>query len=274
MTDHITPQAADGSQPRKLKLIETAPLSSLIERALEKVLRDSLPDLDSAKREQVVTDARRSLLGLLKHEGRAIRGVSKQQFMQQLERSKNDTLLERNRALVELEELRQKTLKYRDELEDEEEASLADREAEAARVHDEGLRRRIKRLFELSGGQAPQPPAQAPLQNKVIALAVESARDERDRVYAEFSQMIGEHLRQFELLERRISKLSKALEYTEAELKRLAHLKADDLEELEAGVASVFRMVQGFYEEDEKGDMKQNMMNAVFRQNVGMRGGR
>lgn len=274
MSDHITPQAADSSQPRKLKLIETAPLSSLIERALEKVLRDSLPDLDSAKRDEVVTDARRSLLGLLKHEGRAIRGVSKQQFMQQLERSKNDTLLERNRALVELEELRQKTLKYRDELEAVEEDSLADREAEAARVHDEGLRRRIKRLFELSGGQAPPAAAQAPLQNKIIALAVESARDERDRVYEEFSQMIGEHLRQFELLERRIAKLSKALEYTEAELKRLAHLKADDLEELEAGVASVFRMVQGFYEEDEKGDMKQNMMSAVFRQNVGMQSGR
>ncbi len=268
MSHEITPQPG---VPRKLKLVETAPLASQIERVLDHALTRALPDLGPDRRAEIVADARRDLLGVLKHEGRPIRGTPKGQFLRQLEQSRDSVVAERNRALLELEDLRQKTLRYHDDVAKEDE-NIADREAEAARVHDEGLRRRIKKAFELFAGQTNTP--LGPLQNKLIALTLEAGREERDRVYEEFSQMTAEHLRQFELLERRIGKMTKALDHTESELKRLAHLKADDLAELEAGVAAVFQMVQGFYEDDEKADMKADMMKGVFQQNLGIQGTR
>jgi len=73
----------------------------------------------------------------------------------------------------------------------------------------------------------------------------------------------AEHLRQIDLLQRRISKLTHLLEQTEAELRRIAALKDVDL-----GVASIYRSVQGLSAEAEAQALKRSLMQEIFQANL------
>lgn len=76
----------------------------------------------------------------------------------------------------------------------------------------------------------------------------------------------AEHNRQIDLLERRIAKLTKALEMTEAELRRIAAMKSIDL-----GVASIYRSVQGLSPEEECLALKKELMKQIFTANLDLR---
>lgn len=69
--------------------------------------------------------------------------------------------------------------------------------------------------------------------------------------------------RQIDLLERRIVKLTLRLEQTEADLKRIAAMKNIDL-----GLASIYRSVQGLSLEDEARAMKKSLLKKIFQANM------
>ena len=71
------------------------------------------------------------------------------------------------------------------------------------------------------------------------------------------------HLRQIDILERRIVKLTRLLEETEANLQRIAAMKNLDL-----GIASVYRDVQGLSSEEQALALKRSLMREIFQANL------
>jgi len=73
--------------------------------------------------------------------------------------------------------------------------------------------------------------------------------------------------KQISQLERRVAKLTESLGLTEAELKRIAKLKNIDL-----GVASLYRTVQGLSVEEAGAEQKKEMLKNIFDANMTLRG--
>jgi Mrp family chromosome partitioning ATPase len=71
------------------------------------------------------------------------------------------------------------------------------------------------------------------------------------------------HRRQIDLLERRIVKLTRQLEQTEADLVRIAAMKNVDL-----GLASIYRSVQGLSSEEAALALKRSLMQKIFQANL------
>lgn len=115
----------------------------------------------------------------------------------------------------------------------------------------------IEEIF--SSGLEDSPEAQR-IRAEMMALARAQAEGDRERVIAE---KVREHTGTIELLERRISKLTAALGATEEELVRVARLKDVDL-----GLSSIYRTVQGVSQEDTQADRKLDMMKDIFEANV------
>jgi len=85
------------------------------------------------------------------------------------------------------------------------------------------------------------------------------------RATSSVSKMI-ESQRKIELLERRVTKLTESLGVTEAELKRVASMKNIDL-----GVASIYRSVQGLSADDDDSEKKGEMLKNIFEANMALR---
>ena len=79
-------------------------------------------------------------------------------------------------------------------------------------------------------------------------------------------RMMAESQSQVEQLERRIAKLSQSLDTTEKELKRVAAMK-----NVETGVASIYRSVQGLSDDDDNAEQKREMMQDIFDANMAFR---
>lgn len=84
---------------------------------------------------------------------------------------------------------------------------------------------------------------------------------ELPRPYANVAE--AAHLRQIDLLERRIAKLSLQLKGTEANLRRIAAMKNVDL-----GIGSIYHGVQGLADEDEAREAKKTLLQAIFQANL------
>ncbi|MFT5286509.1 MAG: diguanylate cyclase (GGDEF)-like protein [Planctomycetota bacterium] len=79
----------------------------------------------------------------------------------------------------------------------------------------------------------------------------------------EVQDLIQQHNRQIQVLERRIGKLSTSLEATEGQLSEMALLR-----DVDPGVASVFRSVQGIEEQGPQAEVKRGVMSAIFDANM------
>lgn len=115
----------------------------------------------------------------------------------------------------------------------------------------------IEEIF--NSGLEDSPEAQR-MRAEMMALARAQAEGDRERVIAE---KVREHTGTIELLERRISKLTAALGATEEELVRVARLKDVDL-----GLSSIYRTVQGVSNTDTHADRKLDMMKDIFEANI------
>jgi hypothetical protein len=71
-----------------------------------------------------------------------------------------------------------------------------------------------------------------------------------------------EHLRQVDMLERRIAKLTAQLAEAEAAIERIAKMKNIDL-----GIASIYRTVQGLSADEDAYKLKQELMQRIFEAN-------
>jgi hypothetical protein len=97
------------------------------------------------------------------------------------------------------------------------------------------------------------------LEREVLALAAHELLEERSRA-------VAEHQRQIGLLERRIEKLTVAMGITEQQLETAMQQRTMD-----AGVASIYRTVQGLPANDSNREQKKAMMASIFEQNLALR---
>lgn len=74
------------------------------------------------------------------------------------------------------------------------------------------------------------------------------------------------HQRQIDILERRISKLTQLLEQTEANLQRISAMK-----DVDPGIASIYRNVQGLSSEEEALAFKRSLMREIFQANLDLK---
>ena len=75
--------------------------------------------------------------------------------------------------------------------------------------------------------------------------------------------------REIEQLNRRIAKLTGSLEATEQEIARLRTLK-----DVDDGVESIYRDVQGLDDSDARAEIKKELMGAIFKANMDLQGKR
>jgi len=101
------------------------------------------------------------------------------------------------------------------------------------------------------------------VEKEVIALLKAELAGWRETSTA--SRMI-ESQKTIDNLERRVAKLTESLGLTEAELKRVAKMKNIDL-----GVASIYRNVQGLSGDDSGAEQKKEMLKNIFESNVALR---
>lgn len=96
-------------------------------------------------------------------------------------------------------------------------------------------------------------------QRRIVDFAMERARIEWERAA---SRLASRHAEEIERLERRIAKLSEALEGAE---RRMAENGRDDSA---GGVASAFRSVQGLSETEQDHELKRELMGMIFKANL------
>jgi GGDEF domain-containing protein len=101
------------------------------------------------------------------------------------------------------------------------------------------------------------------LEQKIVALVKDQAEEWRG---SSTMTRLLESQGKIETLERRLRKLTDTLGQTEAELKRVAALK-----EVDTGVASIYRTVQGLSGEDDNAEAKRAMLQDIFEANLALR---
>ncbi len=121
----------------------------------------------------------------------------------------------------------------------------------------------VSKVIDLFRREPEQSEGVLRVEKEVIALLKSELAAWRESSTA--SRMI-ESQRQIDMLERRVAKLTESLGLTEAELKRVAMLKNIDL-----GIASIFRNVQGLRSEEDSYEQKKEMLKKVFEANIALR---
>ncbi|MAF64877.1 MAG: hypothetical protein CMJ84_04365 [Planctomycetes bacterium] len=121
---------------------------------------------------------------------------------------------------------------------------------------DRMLSERVQEMFESMGQQVPDFGGH---EQEVLALAVKKMEEERET-------LVSQHREEMDALSRRMEKLAEGLEITEEELRNALTRQGFD-----AGVASLYRTVQGLGTEEADRELKRAMMAKVFEANLELR---
>lgn len=226
--------------------------SETVVQVLEQAVRDGLAGLEPGQvvPEGLPHEIAQAFLREARQRARRVRGITKSGFLLQLQRAKHATLIQRDAALEELADLQQKTAELRKRLVDQ--GHELDDEEE--RVLDEELRAEIERLNRraaLSTGGGLEPAG--------VEQLLEVVRHQRREALVQSLQGYRERVG---LLERRLNKLNDALEGTEEALRVLA-----ERVEVDPGIASIFKSVQGLSAETPLRDVKREMLRVIFEAN-------
>ena len=119
---------------------------------------------------------------------------------------------------------------------------------------------RIQAVF----AQEEQSASSVRLEKAMIELATNEVAEWRQ---SNLAQQLTDSNRQIENLERRVRKLTELLDVTESELRRVASMK-----NIDTGIASIFRTVQGLSLEDPNAELKQELMKDIFEANLALLG--
>jgi hypothetical protein len=195
----------------------------------------------------------------LRREGRAIRGLTRRQFLEELERSNHELLQLRRQAESELSNLQAELMLHRRMLDDAHAAMVARADADAP-IFDAKVRDDLARLFDRA--EAGELTLQE-LRAEVDALVLASSSEGRDRMLDAWAV---ERDRQVDLLRRRINKLNRSLEASEEALQRLSSQAEED-----PGIASIYRTVQGLEMTANHLARKRVMLAEIYRANLRLR---
>ena len=131
---------------------------------------------------------------------------------------------------------------------------------------DDQLRRRLEALVDIEGSLEA---AVARMAEEVMGGArqqVEAQAVSRPQRAGDLSEdREGEYLREIDVLQRRITKLSQSLGLTEEVLRRVKQG-----EKLDTGLASIYRDVQGLDDDEPDADLKRELMSSIFEANMGL----
>jgi hypothetical protein len=241
---------------RRLSLVPGGALRRLVRAAVAR----SLAERDDPE----LTDRLvREIARAIKSAGRPIEGMTKSDVIDELERSRDALRRARERASAELDELRgsepapSADAEVREGAADAARAPVADelaelRSREALAAVDEAFERaRRERL------------SSAALRDRIRAVVAEATRRERRELVRELR---AAHERRVDLLVRRIAKLNRSLEEAESVQAALAAARHAD-----AGLASVYRTVQGLDDDAPFARQKQELLEQIFLANVALR---
>lgn len=167
--------------------------------------------------------------------------------------------------IVQAREVESEVTKLRDdiarELDAMERGSEAKGEAQALDDWGKPLLSGLRRLFD--DNDPGHDERLARLQQEVLQLVKGSVKSWRE---SDLVSQMAASKRQIQRLERRVAKLNQSLGATEGELKRVAAMKNIDL-----GVSSIYRKVQGLSDDDEGAGAKKEMLKNLFDANVALR---
>lgn len=238
---------------RRMKLISRRSLPNLLEEAIATVLSPGraaqTKDLETLRRPLLS-----AILSRLEREGQAIKGMGRSEFLAELEESGHETVQEWKRAQNDLEEI-QSTLQEFRSTQRKERSRMARLNQEQSRTQDRELRDRLRSLFQTAGSEMKA----EELQERVISVAMESARAERSELLEKREE---EYRRQVETFERRIQKLTRTL----ATLQQ-------DLLELEAEKSSGRSTARRRSEDSDSMRMKLQILARLFQCNAELQKG-
>lgn len=238
---------------RRLNLVPGGALGSIVRTAVVRSLAHAEPS-------ELADVLSGELVRAIRGAARSVHGMSRRDVLDELEHSNHDLVRARDRARIELEELKRESAAQR--------LHLAEAHDDLLRMVDGGAAGREERavarvteVFERArSGELPLESLQA----RMKALVLETARLERRELLV---GLTAERDRQIDLLERRIAKLNRSLELSEAALHELAARKS-----LDAGLASIYRTVQGLAADDPGAAEKRVLLEELFVANLRLRG--
>ncbi|MCB9913846.1 MAG: hypothetical protein H6828_01705 [Planctomycetes bacterium] len=248
------------AEAKRLNLVGNAQLGAAIAEAVRRGLEEHFV-FEEAQLRAVVTTIGRTLLTRLREQSRAVRGLPKQAFLREVEEDKRKIEAQRERARKELDALLSQLESRHSELGRMEE-NLVREAQEHAKVEDRAIAEHISMLF--AGCQTPEDYEK--IREQITKLTLGSLADERER---SIEAQLAEYKRDVENYQRRISKLTNSLELTEEELKRVAAAK-----NIEIGVQSIYRTVQGLAGDDTNFETKKELMSSIFQANLELQKGR
>ena len=179
------------------------------------------------------------------------------EFVKEVEASKNEILKQREQARLELNRLTRELENRQAEMRHEREAMVQDQNVDGA-VVDGQLADRLEELFD----SMEQTEELAQIRELVMSAALETVQQERSKA---LDEKLRKHDSEVANYQRRISKLTESLSRTEAEIVRLAGIK-----DIDTGVESIYRQVQGLSENDDNAESKKEMMMAIFEANLSL----
>jgi hypothetical protein len=214
-----------------------------------------------AQLESAVKAIGRELMLRLKANSKSVRSLPKDAFLREVRADRQRIEAAREAARKELEAMLVKLKNVHDQV-NLREAELVRESQASGQIEDKELAARISEIFE-SLGSGPEAEA---ICEKITAVALSSLQSERDR---SIEAQMSEHRGEVEQFERRIAKLTQSLELTEEELKRIAAAKNIDI-----GVESFYRTVQGLSASDDDYETKKELMSCIFAANFELQKGR
>ena len=214
---------------------------SLIEESVHRALRHKLMGLD---RERVAGATTAEFLRLLKSN-------------EDLERLRDEALREKQMAEEQVDDLRRELKEQRQALR--ERLEVGERELRASyEGENQAILEKVNSVFseltEHADGDL------GGLRDRMIELVMNVVEGERESTL-EAPQAARD--REVDLMQRRIDKLARNLEETEQQLARVAELK-----DVDDGISSIYREVQGLSDEDAHFARKKDLMADIFKANL------
>lgn len=228
-----TPQQLEDRGVQHLRYVSLAQVSEMIEKAVNRTIMERTIGGMSADLGILADRAQEGLLGLLK-------GV------EEVEASRGAIAKSRGEIMVELAEMR------RDRA-----AVIAIPPADPADPTVHKMMALVRETFEKLG---PRTPAKILIEKEFSERATILLEEMRRRASAYQIRQRDDHV---DKLERRVAKLVHSLEETEAALNRVAAMK-----NIDSGIASLYRAVQGLSAEESNVALKKEMMAMIFKANV------
>lgn len=255
-----SPEETMRKESRKLNLVGSSQLARAVAESVRRGLETQFV-LEERQLEAAVRAIGKELLERLKAKSKTVRGLPKDAFLKEVEADRQRIEAAKEAARKELDVMLEQLkgshddhARLRNELEAESKAT--------AQVEDSLLAQRIQAIFAGSGDGADM----AAIREKITALALGTVQDHRDET---MEAQLAEQRTKIERFERRISKLTSNLELTEEELKRIASAKNIDL-----GVSSIYRNVQGLSSSDGDFETKKELMSCIFQANLDLQKGK